>query len=258
MNADYKLSWISSYRVGPEMVPYFDFVVTNNSAVDTLAFVEISYAQLNETIHAMKEKRYYVSLLIDRIRGKNPTEPTYSVIFTRRDEIFETMVHLRDTLETYKVRLAQKFQDGFRLLSQSFCSIRGSIEVSSVFIIDRRIHFKFPTPKYPEWRAMVNLTFFEFTGATLKEARRNFIPAAVEVYKVDGLTQSLFSVVFEERTAVTEGNWFRWSLNSTAAVEFIRANTGDDHSWDIFITTAYTYLGKTEHFIELTRKHRYL
>ena len=255
MKASYKLTWISSYRVGPSMIPYFDFVASNSSAVDTVSFVEISYAELNSTILLMEGRNYFVSLLIDRIRGKNPPEPTYSVIFTRRDEIFETQVFLRDSLSRYKARLAHKFQAGFRLLSQSFCSIRGSIEVSSVFIRDKRIPLQIPTPRYPLWRAMVNLTFFQFTKATLVEARKNFIPAAVEVYKVDGISQSLFSVVYEERTDETEGNWFRWSLNSTTATRFIQEQI--KRSWDIYITTAYTYLGKTEHFIELTRKQKY-
>jgi len=255
MTAGYKLTWISSYRVGPDMVPYFDFVATNSSIVDTVSFVEISFSELNSTIHLMEGRNYFASLLIDRIRGKNPLEPTYSVIFTRRDEIFETQVFLRDSLRAYKTRLARKFQAGFRLLSQSFCSIRGSIEVSSVFIRDKRIPLHIPTPTYPPWRALMNLTFFQFTEATLAEAKKNFIPAAVEVYKLDGISQSLFSVVFEERTDVTEGNWFRWSLNSTAATSFIRDQIR--RSWDIYITTAYTYLGRTEHFIELTRKQKY-
>lgn len=256
MKAGYKLTWISSYRVGPDMIPYFDFVVSNDSALDTIAFVEIRFAELNETIHVMEQRKYFVSLLIDRIRGKNPLEPSYSVIFTRRDEIFETKVHLRDTLAKYKVRLVRKFRNGYRLLSQSFCSIRGSIEVSSVFIRDRRIAYNIPTPKYPKWRAEVNLTFFEFTDTTLREARKNFIPVAVEVYKIDGVAQSLFSVVYEERTDRTEGNWFRWSLNTTAARLLIKENVAK--SWDIFLTTAYTYLGRTEHFIEFTRKQKYL
>jgi len=254
MKAGYKLTWISSYRVRPDMIPFFDFVVSNSSCVDTVAFVEISFAELNETIHVMEQRKFFVSLLIDRIRGKNPSEPSYSVIFTRRDEIFETKVYL--TLAKYKVRLSRKFRNGYRLLSQSFCSIRGSIEVSSVFIRDRRIAFNIPTPKYPQWRAVVNLTFFQFTEVTLTEARKNFIPVAVEVYKVGGVAQSMFSVVYEERTDRTEGNWFRWSLNSTAARMLIEETIA--RSWDIFITTAYTYLGKTEHFIEFTRKQKYL
>lgn len=237
------------------MNPYFDYVVSNFSALDTTAFVEIQFAELNQTIHTMQERGYYVRLLIDRIRGKSPTAPTYSVVFEPRDEIFETQVYLRDSFATYKTRLATKIRDGYRLISHSFCSIRSHIEVSSVFIRDRRIPLNISTPTYPRWQTRNNLTFFEFTETTLNMAREFYIPLSVEVYKVNGISESLFTVTYEERTKLTKGNWFRWSLNSTAAQELV--NTETKTSWDTFLTTGYTYLGKTEHFVEFTRKPRF-
>ena len=255
MDSGYKLMWISSYRVGPSMTPFFDFVASNDSAVDTLSQVEISFAVLNQSIYTMQERGYFIKLLIDRIRGKNPSEPTYSVIFEKRDEIFETQVFLRDSFSTYNTRLGRMASDGFRLISHSFCSIRGNIEVSSVFIRDRRIPFNIPTPTYPRWLTNSNLTFFEFTDATLREARNSFIPFAVEVYRYGKGTQSLFTVLFEDRTEETEGNWFRWSLNTTQVRELVKEQTRN--TWDIYLTTGYTHSGKTEHFVEFTRKKRH-
>ena len=248
----YKLTWISSYRLGPDLKPYFDFIATNSSRVDTKSVVEIGFSELNRTIYDMKDQGYYIKLLIDRIRGKNPTEPSYSVIFEPRAPIFETEHFLRDSFETYKTRLATMTRSGYRLISHSFCSIRGQVEVTSVYIRDRRIAFNIPTPEYPDLVIKSNLTFFEFTDSTIKQATRGFYPASVEVFKADSSHYSYFSVIYEERDVNTQGNWFRWSLNTTAARDLILTQT--QHSWDVLLTTGYTYLQNIEHFVEFRRK----
>lgn len=252
MAQHYKLTYISSYRVGPSMVPYFDFVATNSSTVDTVSYVEIGFEKLNESIHQMKKQGYDVRLLIDRIRGKNPSEPSYSVIFERRDPIFETQVFLRDSFSSYTSRLDRMTKEGFRLISHSFCSIRGALEATSVYLRDRRIPLDIPTPNYPELKVSNNLTFFAFTSTTLRLASEGFYPRSVEVFKVGESTNSHFSVIYEKRSENSQGNWFRWSVNTTAAREMIARETA--HSWDVYITTGYTYLGNTEHFIEFERK----
>lgn len=253
MATGYMLTWISSYRLGPNMNPYFDFVATNSSLVDTISHVEIGHDDLNSTIQAMEARGYYVCLLIDRIRGRNPSEPSYSVIFKPRDPIFRTQVHLRDSYQDYVARLQANTAAGYRLLSQSSCAIRGQVEVASVFVQDRRIPLGLPAPSYPTQHVRNNMTFFDFTTTTLRLASQDFFPASVEVFMQGGEPRSFFSVIYEERDQDTYGNWFRWSLNTTAARDLIARET--QHSWNVYLTVGYTYLGNTEHFVEFQRKN---
>lgn len=252
MDQDYRLTWISSYRLGPSMKPYFDFVMSNSSTVDTISFIEIGYTLLNQTIGEMKRKGYYVRLLIDRIRGRNPSEPSYSVIFEPRDAIFETKVFLRDSYDAYKLRLRRNTEAGYRIISHSFCSIRGHLEATSVYTRDRRITHNIPTPDYSALEVRSNLTFFEFTSTTLELANDGFFPYSVEVFSQGHTTNSFFSVIYEERSMNSQGNWFRWSLNTTAAREMIHRET--QQTWDVYLTVGYTYLDNIEHFIEFKRK----
>ena len=252
MNTGYKLTWISSYRQGPGMTPYFDFVATNSTIVDTVSYVEIGYNQLNRTIQDMKEKGYDIKLLIDRIKGRNPSEPSYSVIFEPRDLIFESVIFLRDQFKVHEYRIKKMLEAGYRLVSHSSCAIRRNIETTSVYMRDRRIAFGIPTPSYPQQQVRNNMTFFEFTHVTLKLANEGYFPFAIEVYSLPSHPDSVFSVTFEERSEESEGNWFRWNLNATAARDLIEVETRV--SWDVYITTGYTYLGSSQHFIEFTRK----
>ena len=252
MEDGYKLTWIASYRLGPNTKPYFDYVASNSSRVNTVAHVEIRFDKLNETIHMMREQGYHVRLLIDRYRGNNPS-PSYSVIFEPRNPIFETEVYLRDSFEVYKSRLGAKTQAGFRLLSQSFCSIKGHVEATSVYVRDKRIPLNITAPEYPHQIVRNNLTFFEFTSETLLQATDGYYPFAVEVFTQGSRADSYFSVIYEERNENSHGNWFRWSLNTTAARDMIEKET--QKTWDIFLTVGYTYLGNTEHFLEFKRKN---
>lgn len=252
MDSGYKLTWISSYRLGPDRTPYFDFVATNSSAVDTVSYVEIGYDMLNQTIHEMRKGGYYVRLLIDRIRGRNPSEPSYSVIFEPRDAIFETEVVMRDRYAAYTKRLESNTKAGYRLISHSFCSIRNRVEATSVYIRDRRIPHNIPVPQYPSLLVRNNMTFFEFTTATLSMAIAGFYPYSVEVFTQGTTSRSYFSVIYEERDDNSQGNWFRWSLNTTAARSLIEKEL--QRSWDVYLTAGYTYLGNSEHFVEFKRK----
>lgn len=252
MSGGYKLTWISSYRLGPEMDPYFDFVASNSTLVNTFSYVEIRYEELNKSIRDMKGKGYFVSLLIDRIRGRNPSEPSYSVIFAPRNAILETEVYLRDSYSDYLSRLFKNTNDGYRMVSQSFCSIRSSVEVASVYTRDRRIPLNIPTPYSPAMQVRSNMTFFHFTTITLKLAVDGYFPSAVEVFAQGSSTNSYFSVIYEERDVETHGNWFRWSLNTTAARDMIERETRN--SWDVYLTVGYTYLNNMEHFVEFRRK----
>lgn len=252
MDSGYKLTWISSYRLGPSMNPYFDFVASNSSRVDTVSYVEISYEKLNSSIREMRGKGYSVKVLIDRIRGRNPSEPSYSVIFEPRNAIFETEVFLRDSFKAYEVRLAANTRDGYRISSHSFCSIQGSVETTSVYTRDRRLAYNIPVPKYPALVVRNNMTFFDFTTATLTLAGEGFYPYSVEVFVQGDRTDSSFSTIYEERNDNSQGNWFRWSLNTTAARDLIQLETSK--SWDVYLTVGYTYLSKSEHFVEFKRK----
>ena len=252
MNNGYKLTWITSYRLGPDKTPFFDFVASNSSLVNTISYVDIGYNKLNRSIHEMKEQGYFVSLLIDRIRGPNPTEPSYSVIFSPRDAILETQVNLRDSYEDYLSRLARNTAAGFRILSQSFCSIQDSVEVATVFTRDRRIPLNIPAPRGPAIEVRSNMTFFQFTRITLQLAADGFFPSAVEAFTQGSTTNSFFSVIYQQRGENTFGNWFRWSLNTTAARDLIEKETSQ--SWDVYLTVGYTYIGNTEHFVEFRRK----
>lgn len=252
MGSGYKLTWISSYRLGPSMNPYFDFVASNSSRVDTVSFVEISYEKLDSSIREMRDRGYSVKVLIDRIRGKNPSSPSYSVIFEPRNAIFETEVFLRDSFKVYETRLANNTRAGYRISSHSFCSIRGNVEATSVYTRDRRIAYNIPIPKYPALVVKNNMTFFDFTSATLTLAGEGFYPYSVEVYLQGDRTDSSFSAIFEERNENSQGNWFRWSLNTTAARDLIELQTG--RSWEVYLTVGYTYLSKSEHFVEFKRK----
>lgn len=252
MGSGYMLTWISSYRLGPEMKPYFDFVASNSSLVDTVSYVEIGYDELNKTIHDMEKRGYFVRLLIDRIRGRNPSEPSYSVIFEPRGAILKTEVFLRDSYTDYLSRLSRNIAAGYRLLSQSFCSIRAQVEVASVYTRDRRIALNIPVPQAPAMEVKNNMTFFDFTRATLALARNGYFPSAVEVFAQGSSTNSYFSAIYEERDVFSHGNWFRWSLNTTAARDMIERETR--RSWDVYLTVGYSYLGNTEHFVEFKRK----
>lgn len=250
MNNGYKLTWISSYRVGPDNIPYFDFVASNSSLVDTISYVEIGYSKLSRSIHELKEQGYFVNLLIDRIRGRNPDEPSYSVIFTPRDAILETQVNLRDSYEDYLSRLARNTADGYRLLSQSFCSIRGSVEVASVFTRDRRIPLNIPAPRGPDMRVKSNMTFGQFTDVSLRYINDNLYPVAVEIFTQGRRRESFFSVIYEKRAGNTY--WFRWSMNTTAARDLIESAT--QMYWDVYLSAGYTYNGRSEHFLAFRRK----
>ena len=252
MNSGYMLTWISSYRLGPGMTPYFDFVATNSTLANTVSYVEIGYNELNRTIKDMREKGYDIKMLIDRIRGRNPSEPSYSVIFEPRHQIFESVVFLRDGFRVHESRQAEMLRAGYRIFSHSFCTIQGSIEATAVYVRDRRIPFGIPVPFYPQQQIRNNMTFFAFTHQTLSLANDNYYPYAVEVYSLPSLSDSIFSVIYERRSRRTEGNWFRWSLNITAARDLIERETRV--SWDVYITTGYTYLGSSQHFIEFKRK----
>ncbi len=252
MRDNYKLTWVSSYRLGPDLRPFFDYIATNSSSIDTISYVEIGFVELNTTIQLMEKKGYFIKLLIDRIRGKNPDEPSYSVIFEPRHSIYETEVFLRDNYLSFSRRLEKMMEDGYNLISYSFCTIRGVVEVTSVYTRDKRLLFNIPIPSLPAMVFKGNLTFFEFTTVALEYAIKGFYPYSVEVYKQASSPYSFFSVLFKERTESTQGNWFRWSLNTTAARDLIRTETVQ--SWDVTLTTGYTYLGNSEHFIEFKRK----
>jgi hypothetical protein len=215
--------------------------------------VEINYNKLNRSIHEMKEQGYFVSLLIDRIRGPNPSEPSYSVIFAPRNPILETEVHLREKYTEYLSHLSRNMDSGFRLISQSFCSINETVEVATVYTRDKRIPLNIGTPLAPSQQVRSNMTFFQFTRFTLDAAREGFFPYAIEVFSQGRRsTDSYFSVIYEKRNSDTHGNWFRWSLNETTARDMIERETRV--AWDVYLTVGYTYLGNREHFVEFRRK----
>lgn len=159
---------------------------------------------------------------------------------------------MRESYEDYLSRLSSNREAGYRLISLSFCSIRNHVEVASVYTRDRRIPLNLPVPPAPAMEVKNNMTFFEFTTTTLGLANDGYFPSAVEVFTQGHRTNSYFSVIYEERNLQTHGNWFRWSMNTTAARDLIEKETR--RSWDVYITVGYTYLGKTEHFIEFRRK----
>ena len=249
----YKVLWVSPYRVGPNLKPYFDVILTNSSEADTIGYLDLSVDELNQTIHDASMRGYSASYVVSRDRGKNPTAPSYSAVFTRKNDIFETEVFLRDNVQMYEQRLTRKRAEGYRLLSHSFCGIQGQLEVVSVYERDRRLAFNISVPDLLQWQSQHNLTFFKFSEVALNLGRDGYYPSYVESFNFGSETEhSRFAAVFEKPNGVNL-NWFRWALELSAARETIN-NELDDGIWQPLISFAYNYLGNIRHYLGFTRR----
>ena len=67
----YKVLWASPYRVGPDLRPYFDIILTNSSEVDTIGYFDLKVDQMNQTIEKMRRQGYSARFIVTRNRGKN-------------------------------------------------------------------------------------------------------------------------------------------------------------------------------------------
>jgi hypothetical protein len=251
----YKLLWAAPYRVGPDLKPYFDVILTNSSEADTKGFMDLTFEDMNRTIHRMKTEGYSASVIIDRVRGKAPRAPSYSAVFTRKNEILETEVFLRDSIQEYDERLQRMKAAGYRLISHSFCVIQGELEVVSVYERDRRLAFNITVPNLLQWQSYYNLPFFNFSEIALKLGRQGYYPYYVESYNlpvVSTTSSSVFAAIFEQPIGHNL-NWFRWALAKAVAEETITSELTDG-IWEPRVSLAYNYLGNVRHYLGFTRR----
>ena len=250
----YKVLWVYPYRVGPDLRPYFDVILTNSSEADTVGYLDLKIDQMNKTIDKMRTQGYSARYIVTRDRGKNQAIHTsYSAVFVRKNDILETEVFLQDSLQEYEQRLSSKTSKGYRLLSHSFCKIQGQIEVTSVYERDRRLAFNISVPNLVQWQSKHNLTFFMFSGIALSLSREGYYPSYVESYNFQsGADNSRFAAVFEKPNDVNL-NWFRWALNTTTARDTIKSELKDG-IWQPLVSLAYNYLGNVRHYLGFTRR----
>lgn len=250
----YEVLWVSPYRVGPDLRPYFDVILTNSSEADTIGYLDLKVDQMNQTIKRMKTQGYSAKYIVTRGRGKNPaTHTSYSAVFIQKNDILETEVFLRDSLQEYEERLSRKTSEGYRLVSHSFCNIQGQIEVVSVYERDRRLAFNISVPNLVQWQSGHNLTFFKFSEVALTLGRDGYYPAYVESYNFgSGTDNSRFAAVFEKPNDVNL-NWFRWALDTTTARDTINSEL-EGGIWQPLISLAYNYLGNVRHYLGFTRR----
>ena len=254
----YKVLWVSPYRVGPDFKPYFDVILTNSSEEDTIEYLDLKVDQMNQTIQRMRTQGYSAKYIVTRDRGKTPgIHTSYSAVFVRKNDILETEVFLRDSLQEYEQRLSSKTLEGYRLLSHSFCKIQGQIEVVSVYERDRRLAFNISVPNLVQWQSKHNLPFFNFSDIALALGREGYYPSYVESYNFgSGTDNSRFAAVFEKPNGPNL-NWFRWALNTTTAKDTIRSEL-EGGTWRPLISLAYNYLGNVRHYLGFTRiEHDY-
>ena len=246
---------MSPYRVGPDLKPYFDVILTNSSQADTKGFLDLTFDDMNRTIHEMKAEGYSASVIVDRARGKAPTAPSYSAVFTRKNEIFETEVYLRDNVQQYDQRLNRMRAAGYRLISHSFCEIQGQLEVASVYERDRRLGFNITVPNMVQWQSYYNLAFFNFSEIALTLGRDGYYPYYVESYNLQGVSttsSSVFAAIFEQPIGPNL-NWFRWSLSKATAEDTITSELSGG-IWVPSISLAYNYLGNIRHYLGFSRR----
>ena len=251
----YKLLWVAPYRVGPSLKPYFDVILTNSSEADTKGFMDLTFDDMNRTIHEMKAEGYSASVVVDRARGKAPTAPSYSAVFTRKNDILETEVYLRDRVQEYEERLKRMKAAGYRLISHSFCEIQGQLEVASVYERDRRLAYNITVPNLLRWQSYYNLPFYNFSEVALSLGRQNYYPYYVESYNLQGVSttgNSVFAAIFEQPIGPNL-NWFRWSLERSAAEDTITSELTDG-IWEPRVSLAYNYLGNIRHYLGFTRR----
>ena len=249
----YKVLWVSPYRVGPNLKPYFDVILTNASEAEVKGYLDLSIEAINTTIYSMKEQGYSASYIVSRDRGKNPDAPFYSAVFTRKNDIFETEVYLRDSIEEYEERLTSMKAKKYRLLSHSFCEIQGKLEVVSVYERDRRLAYNISAPDSPLWQSRHNLTFFRFSEIALTLGADGYYPSYVESFNFgSNADQSMFAAVFEKPNGVNL-NWFRWAVETEAARTTIDSELEED-TWQPSISLAYNYLGNVRHYLGFTRR----
>ena len=230
-------------------------VLSNSSNVDTKGYLDLNVTRLNHTIRSMSQQGYSVWYLSDRERGREPTAPHYSVVFRRTPELTETEVYLRDNVTTYLERQAQKRQEGYQLISHSFCNIRGKLEAASVYIRDRRLAFNITVENQQRWESHHNLSFFEFTGVALRlSTSKNYYPSFVEVYQQGESDASTFAAIFQERPTSTTAYWFRWGWNTTTTNQYIHK---ERNSWEPLISAGYNYNSNVFQFVVFKRKSKY-
>ena len=254
-NSGYKVLWVAPYRVGPDLKPYFDVILTNSTQADTKGFLDLNIDDMNLTIFDQRALGYFAQFIVSRDRGKNPSAPSYSAVFTPKNSLFETEVYLRDSVEQYESRLSTKTAAGYRLLSHTFCRIQGQWEVASVYERDRRLAFNISVPDTERisWQSEHNLTFFRFSEVALRLSREGFYPSYIQTYKDATTGNSKFAAVFEKPGSGANLNWFRWALNITTVQDTITAEVNDG-IWEPLVTLAYDYLGNIRHYVGFTRR----
>lgn len=249
----YKVTWITTHLGGPSQRHYFDVILTNHSQVDTRTFIDLNSAVANKTIKQMAHEGYSLEKISDRERGLSSSKAlSYTLLFTRTDDIMETKVFLGDSPEAYDERLSRMNSSGFRIISHSIAHSSGKYQVSSIFRRDRRLAFNISIDPVPQVKSFLNFTFFEFTRSSLNLAKRNYYMSHLEVHSNPRKHSSQFSAIFKENTkeSIHNGHWFRWGLDSNAVQTLITSQVDD---WDPHMITGYNYLGNVRYFVLFVR-----
>lgn len=225
-----------------------DVIVTNSTQVDSRGFLDLTFVKMNESLYEMEEEGYFVHSISDRRRGSNPAAPSYSVLYEKRPEHIETKVFLRDSVATYYSRLADMKSKGYRLISHSFCDIRGSVETTSVYIRDRRLLHNISIGRLPKWESYLNLSFLDFTRETLRLSPSNMYPSFIETNVVN--RESRFSIIFLENLE-NIATWYRWGVDTDDTI----ATLGEEEPrWEPRMSTSYNYNGMVKHFFLMERR----
>lgn len=249
----YKVTWITTHRGGASQRHSFDIILTNHTSVDTRVFIDLGYVQLNETINRMSDEGYSVQTISDRERGIAPSSSiSYTVLFTRTEDILETEVFLRDSVDEYYERLSRMNASGYKIVSHSVVHFNSKHEVSSVYKRDRRLVFNITLDTPPKFESFFNVTFFDFTRLSLDIVRRNYYLNFVEVHADIGYPSARFSAILYEHTdrTIHRGNWFRWGLDEEAVKALIAV---EGANWDPFLICGYNYIGVLRYFISFVR-----
>jgi len=249
----YKVTWITTHKGGLVQKHAFDVILTNHSRVDTRVFIDLTAAQLNDTIVEMGHEGFSISTLADRERGSAAnTVVSYTALFRPTNHLLETEVYLADSMAVFTRRLADKTDAGYRLISQSLVDFRGVEQVSTVFTIDRRLAHNITVDPPPSLVVLTNLTFFQFTGKTLEYARKNYYLSHLEVHERTGDPSARFSIILlahNDRT-IGGGNWFRWALDDESVTTRISSEAAN---WDPYVVSGYSHQGVLVFYVAFVR-----
>ena len=244
----YHIIWTTAYTTGPSFKPYMDVILTNSTQVDTRGFLDLTFNKMNETLFQMKDEGYFPKYISDRRRGSDPSAPSYNAVFIKRPDYIETQVFLRESVDMYNLRLIDMKSKAYRLISHSFCEIKGRTETTAVYIRDRRVLHNITIGRQPAWESYYNRSFLQFTRDTLRLSPQKFYPIFVETNTVNG--ESRFAAIYLEQLDDI-GTWYRWGVATESTRETFEV---EEVNWEPVMSTSYNYNGLVNHFFVFQRR----